>query len=296
MPSGKIGNTLARAVLAVGTAACATACVTPGTPAWASAGVTTGVPAGVIWLAAGTAAAGTCGTGTSACRATADLHQRANGRHPSRLTAGDEIGAAAGEAARRLGLTGLDSAPGAAGLADLGGVAATWRMGPLLPSARRTEPSGAPVPLLPALPARPGSHPATRLSLGSMPGPYGELTAEGARLASLPLGPDSVPALTADAEVSTATDATTAETRAASVTVAAGAPEQARVMVEGLAAGVPLQDGAAGTAEAHIALEGPAAGTAGARAAVAAPDARSLTGSRPAHERLDAALRFLGLR
>ncbi|MER7500736.1 hypothetical protein AB0L05_02895 [Nonomuraea pusilla] len=246
MPSGKIGNTLARAVLAAGTtacvAACVAACVTPGASAWASAGVTAGTPGGVIWLTAGTAgtaAAGACGTGTSVCRTAADLHHHADGRRPSRVTAGDEIVAAAGEAARRLGLTGLDSAPGAAGLADLGGVAATWRMGPLLTSARPTASAGARVPLLPDLPARPGGHPATRLSLGSMPGPYGELTAEAARPVSepLPLGPDSVPALTADAKVSSGTDATTPETPAASVTVAAGAPGQAQVTVEGLATG-----------------------------------------------------------
>ncbi|GAB2939479.1 hypothetical protein ACFMQL_15480 [Nonomuraea fastidiosa] len=94
------------------------------------------VAAGVSWLCAGPAAARTCTRAEPAalplthCGHHTDIALDDPGIGASRVvtTETNRLAMAAGETARRLGLTGLATGKRALGMSDLGGIAATWGM------------------------------------------------------------------------------------------------------------------------------------------------------------------------
>ncbi|WP_146103678.1 hypothetical protein [Nonomuraea solani] len=132
--------------------------------------------AGVSWLATGLAAAKTCPNTEPAllsptsiaayCDEHANLRVNDGGPGSSRMVTSQssKLAMAAGDMARQLGLTGLATGKSALGVADLGGMAATWGM-PSLASASPSLFPMVPGPIgmkdlstmagMPALPALP---------------------------------------------------------------------------------------------------------------------------------------------
>ncbi|MET8863686.1 hypothetical protein ABZW11_12075 [Nonomuraea sp. NPDC004580] len=99
---------------------------------------------GVSWLCAGPAAARTCARTEGAllppalaqCGGHTGIQLDDPGIGATRVVASEtaKLAMAAGDTARRLGLTGLATGKQALGMSDLGGVAATWGMPPLVGS------------------------------------------------------------------------------------------------------------------------------------------------------------------
>ncbi len=135
--------------------------------------------AGIAWLAATPSTAGTCQGGEPAllspksvatyCEERARLRVDGAGAGGGKLvtTESNKLAMAAGEMARQLGLTGLATGRKVLGIADLGGMAATWGMPalfsaspapfPVVPGSTpmRDLATAAEVPALPALPELP---------------------------------------------------------------------------------------------------------------------------------------------
>ncbi|MFG1697030.1 hypothetical protein [Nonomuraea sp. NPDC049309] len=147
------------------------------------------VAAGVSWLCAGPAAARTCARAEPAalpltqCGHHTGIELDDPGIGASRVitTETNRLAMAAGETARRLGLTGLATGRRALGMSDLGGIAATWGMPslagsptllPLVPQPLTMKDLATmrSVPALPELPRVPlaGKPPAGRQGEGTL--------------------------------------------------------------------------------------------------------------------------------
>ncbi|MFG6199571.1 hypothetical protein [Nonomuraea sp. JJY05] len=135
--------------------------------------------AGITWLAATPSTAGSCKGGEPAllspksvatyCEERTDVRVNEAATRGGKLvtTESNKLAMAAGEMARQLGLTGLATGREALGIADLGGVAATWGMPslfsaspalfPIVPGSASMKDLAtlAEVPALPALPELP---------------------------------------------------------------------------------------------------------------------------------------------
>ncbi|MEV4074648.1 hypothetical protein ACGFJC_43805 [Nonomuraea fuscirosea] len=134
--------------------------------------------AGVSWLVAGPATAANCRNAepgllsprsvATYCDEHTKLRVNDSGSGSSRMVASEsnKLAMAAGELARRLGLTGLATGRAVLGSADLGGMAATWGMPSLTsaspaipvvpgPAAMKDLSTVAGIPALPALPSLP---------------------------------------------------------------------------------------------------------------------------------------------
>ncbi|MDX3102910.1 hypothetical protein [Nonomuraea angiospora] len=135
--------------------------------------------AGITWLAATPSTAGSCNGGEPAllspksvatyCEERAQVRLEDAGSRGGKLvtTESNKLAMAAGEMARRLGLTGLATGREALGIADLGGLAANWGMPALFSASPAPYPvvprtgsmkdlaTMAAVPALPALPELP---------------------------------------------------------------------------------------------------------------------------------------------
>ncbi|WP_393167544.1 hypothetical protein [Nonomuraea marmarensis] len=153
--------------------------------------------AGVSWLAVAPATADTCAdaepsllSSTAAatyCDEHTTLRVNDGGLGSSRMVTSEsnKLAMAAGELARRLGLTGLATGKSVLGVADLGGVAANWGMPSLAsaspalfptmpgPAGMRDLSTMAGIPALPALPELPSTPLQAKLpaemSLGQAP-------------------------------------------------------------------------------------------------------------------------------
>ncbi|MCK2214609.1 hypothetical protein MF672_012520 [Actinomadura sp. ATCC 31491] len=163
--------------------------------------------AGVTWLAAGPTGADTCGRraimtrdGLAGCSGRTELHLNDVPGTKEFTPEVNDLAMAAGRLARQLGLTGLAMGRSVPGMADLGGLAATWGMPSLASTSPRFFPAAAgpagmedlstaahvaALPTLPMVPRLPGVPLQKRIpqdvTLGGAPKPHNRIIGSGAK-------------------------------------------------------------------------------------------------------------------